>query len=312
MMRRLEMAIAIDTHRSFHRAARALGVSQPSLTRALQVLETEMGARLFERGKTECEPTTYGRIVLARARRIMSEVAEGKREIALLQGLQVGTFAIGTGSAGVLHWAAVAVGDLCAANPRLSVQISELPWYQLPDALMAADIDVAVGEASDLAGHPDIVVARLPRRPSGVVCRNGHPLTKAARITVDDLAQYRLVGPRMPRRVGMNLPTQSAFGSMSAEFPIFHAGDPVRRLGRHSRDRPTLRRAGLPATPGARCGGEQRPGDPALRGTLDVHGLRRHVAPRPHGASALKPFREAARRAEAAVMGGKGSLRAVA
>ena len=44
MIRRLELAIAIDAHRSFHRAARAMGISQPSLTRALQVLEAELGA----------------------------------------------------------------------------------------------------------------------------------------------------------------------------------------------------------------------------------------------------------------------------
>ena len=312
MMRRLEMAIAIDTHRSFHRAARALGISQPSLTRALQVLETEMGARLFERGKTECEPTTFGRIVLARARRIMSEVAEGKREIALLQGLQDGVFTIGTGSAGVLHWVAVAVGELCAANPKLSVQFYEYPWYQLPDALMAADIDVAVGEASDLAGHPDIVVARLPRRPSGLVCRAGHPLTKAAKISVDDLAQYRLVGPRMPRRVGMNFPTQSAFGSMSADSRYFTpailcAGwSAMREIVQRSdalafRPRPVLNAPEnsdlviLPFEAPWMCT------DYAVMWRRD-----RMLHP------ALKAFREAARRSEAAVMGGKGSLRAVA
>src|SRR5262245_8321023 len=98
MLRRLEMMVAIDTHRSFNRAARALGISQPSLTRALQVLESEVGVRLFERGKTDCEPTEFGRIMLNRGRRILSEMAEARREIALLQGLETGEFRIGAAS----------------------------------------------------------------------------------------------------------------------------------------------------------------------------------------------------------------------
>src|SRR5215470_4001445 len=100
MIRRLEMALALDTHRNFQRAARALGVSQPALTRALQTLEKEFGARLFERGKAECEPTAFGRIVLARARRIVSEVAEARREIDLLHGLETGEFRVAIGNAG--------------------------------------------------------------------------------------------------------------------------------------------------------------------------------------------------------------------
>src|SRR5215510_2632131 len=104
MIRRLEMALALDTHRNFQRAARALGVSQPALTRALQTLEKEFGARLFERGKTECHPTAFGHVVLARARRILTEVAETRREIELLNDLGRGEFKIGLGTAGPQQW----------------------------------------------------------------------------------------------------------------------------------------------------------------------------------------------------------------
>ncbi|MCW5737148.1 MAG: LysR family transcriptional regulator [Enhydrobacter sp.] len=221
MIRRLEMAIAIDTHRSFHRAARALGISQPSLTRALQVLEEEMGARLFERGKNECEPTTFGQIVLTHARRIVSEIAETRREIALLQQLDIGSFSIGTGSAGVQHWVASAIGELCATYPNLKVLTSEHLWHQLPDMLMASEIDVAVGEATGLEGNPDIVVARLPRRPGAVVCRAGHPLTRLAKVGIEDLERYRLVGPHLARRFGLSFSPGSALGEMSEDSKYF-------------------------------------------------------------------------------------------
>lgn len=313
MIRRLEMAIAIDTHRSFHRAARALGISQPSLTRALQVLEAEMGARLFERGKTECEPTSFGKVVVARARRIMSEVAESKREVALLQGLELGEFAIGIGTGGVQHWVASAIGELCAANPKLGVRTAEYPWYQLADALMSSEIDVAVGEASGLDGHPEIVVARLPRRPGGVVCSASHPLAKAEKVTVDDLAPYRLVGPRLAGRLGIHLPAHSALGSMSADSRFFTPAilcpgwDAIREIVRRS-DAVAIRPLSALQAPQNRADLAILPFSPPWLVTEFAVMWRRDRMQHP----ALKAFREAARRSEAAGVGTRSSLQAVA
>jgi DNA-binding transcriptional LysR family regulator len=219
MIRRLEMALALDIHRSFQRAARALGVSQPALTRALQTLEKEFGARLFERGKTECQPTAFGHVVLARARRILSEVAETRREIDLLQGLETGEFRIGIGSAGPQQWVGGAIGDLCVDNPKLRVRVVELAGHQHADALMAGEIDVAVGEPPDLAAYPDIVVARLPRRPIVFFCRKDHPLTKLVTVEMNDIAAFPFVAPRVRHRT--NLPASSAMGSLSADGQYF-------------------------------------------------------------------------------------------
>lgn len=221
MIRRFKMAIAIDTHRSFQRAARALGISQPALTRALQTLETEFGARLFERGKNQCQPTPFGRIVLARARRVVSEVAEARREIALLTGLKGGEFRIGMGSAGPQQWLGGAIGDLCAAYPELRVKIVELAGLHHPEALMAGEIDVAVGEPCELDGYPDIVLARLPQRPISFFCRKDHPLTRLPEPGLQDIGMFPLVGPRLRQRWGRHFPKNPVFGSMSADGRFF-------------------------------------------------------------------------------------------
>lgn len=313
MIRRLEMAIAIDTHRSFHRAAHALGLSQPALTRALQALEKEFGARLFERGRTECEPTAFGRIMLARARRIVSEVAEARREIDLLQGLEAGELRIGIGSAGPQQWVGGAIGDLCAANPNLRVWCVELAGYQHPDALMAGEIDAAVGEPGDLAGYPDIVVARLPRRPVAFFCRRGHPLMKLAKIEMKDIAAFPFAGPRVGRRFGVHFPASSAMGSMSADGQFFE---------------PAILCAAWPvicevvsrsdAVSGRACAllnalenrGDLVPLPFSAPWLYTEHSImwRRDRMPHP----ALKAFRDAVRRIEAMAMSNKGTIQAVA
>lgn len=313
MIRRLEMAIAIDAHRSFHRAAHALGVSQPALTRALQTLEKEFGARLFERGRTECEPTAFGRIVLARARRIVAEVAEARREIDLLQGLEAGELRIGIGSAGPQQWVGGAIGELCAANPKLRVCNVELAGYHHPDALMAGAIDVAVGEPGDLAGYPDIVVARLPRRPVSFFCRRGHPLTRLAKVEMKDIAAFPFAGPRLRRRFGVHFPASSAMGSMSADGQFFEPAilcatwTAIREIVVRS-DAISGRATALLNVPENRADLAILPfAAPWLCTELSIMWRRDRMA---H--PALKAFRDAVRRNEAIAMSEKRTVQAVA
>ncbi|GAA2997983.1 small neutral protease regulatory protein [Streptomyces fulvorobeus] len=67
-MRHLRALCAIADTGSLHRAARLLGVSQPSLTTQLRRIENALGAELFRRERTGCRPTLLGRSVLSRAR----------------------------------------------------------------------------------------------------------------------------------------------------------------------------------------------------------------------------------------------------
>jgi DNA-binding transcriptional LysR family regulator len=66
----LEFAIALERHRNFARAARPLGISQPTLTRGIQELERFFGAKLFDRTRQGVFPTAARMILLHRARNI--------------------------------------------------------------------------------------------------------------------------------------------------------------------------------------------------------------------------------------------------
>ncbi|WP_454692364.1 LysR family transcriptional regulator [Achromobacter aloeverae] len=66
--RHIEALVAVDDNRSVHRAAGALGVPQPVLSRLLGEAEALVGARLFERSSHGSVPTAQGRLILPRAR----------------------------------------------------------------------------------------------------------------------------------------------------------------------------------------------------------------------------------------------------
>ncbi|MGA9455153.1 MAG: LysR family transcriptional regulator [Pseudolabrys sp.] len=62
-IRQVTYFLALCEEQSFTRAARRCGVAQPSLTRAIQLLEQEIGGRLFERSNSSVRLTELGALV---------------------------------------------------------------------------------------------------------------------------------------------------------------------------------------------------------------------------------------------------------
>ena len=66
-------------------------MTQPALSRSVQTLEHELGARLFDRLGRTVLPTALGEEVLRRARRIVDEVAELQQCASALRGHEAGS-----------------------------------------------------------------------------------------------------------------------------------------------------------------------------------------------------------------------------
>src|SRR5262249_57531938 len=71
----LRYLVAVAQEKSFGRAAQRCFVSQPALSVAIQKLEEELGAQLFERGKTEVTVTPVGERIVEQAQKVLEEAA---------------------------------------------------------------------------------------------------------------------------------------------------------------------------------------------------------------------------------------------
>ena len=69
--------LALCKEGSFTRAAKRCGVSQPSLSNAINSLEQELGGQLFYRGPTKCSISDLGRTVRAH----MAKIERAAREV---------------------------------------------------------------------------------------------------------------------------------------------------------------------------------------------------------------------------------------
>ena len=94
-LQQLSYFLAVAQAKHFTRAADALGVAQPSLSKQIRVLETELGAELFSRARGNITLTAAGEALLPLANRILADVDTARLEVQELAGLRRGRVRLG-------------------------------------------------------------------------------------------------------------------------------------------------------------------------------------------------------------------------
>lgn len=189
-MRHLRAVCAVADTGSLHRAARQLGVSQPSLSAQLRRIEQELGGALFLRDRTGCRPTPLGRLVLSRARPLVADlrtlVAEARAAAAGGPHLRIGS----TASRALPGW---------LRRLRQHRQEPSLHMDVSPNALlrMVADGQLDVAFVHEVEGCPLRVPEGLctrvlvEREPQFVSLPADHPAAAKPVVDLADLAHDR-------------------------------------------------------------------------------------------------------------------------
>jgi LysR family pca operon transcriptional activator len=204
-MRQLRAMDAIATHRSLQRAARALGQTQPALTKTLHEVEAMVGARLFERHARGVEANALGRAVAGAARRILAEVTRLEEDLDGLVAAAAGTVAIGAlpvAAAGVLPGTLRLVRD---RHPDMRVRLVQGTTEQLLPALAAGEVDIVIGQLYPPAAPDGFAREPMWDEPVAVLVRAGHPLIARPTVGAADLAAFDLVIPTLGQRIGRDI-----------------------------------------------------------------------------------------------------------
>ena len=193
-LRLIRYAHSVAANGSFNRAASALGIAQPTLSRSIKQLEQQLGMPLFTRSPQGVEPTDFGLLFLKEATSVVAQVADLERHVSMAKGLSSGEVALGVGP-----YPAEAVVPGClrrysALHPSIGVRIQLDAPDALGRALRARSIDIVVAEASFLEDDNELeVVARLPPMRGYVLVRADHPLVSHVSVTLADVLDYPLV-----------------------------------------------------------------------------------------------------------------------
>jgi DNA-binding transcriptional LysR family regulator len=183
------VALAEELH--FHRAAARLNMTQPPLSRQIQLLEHRLGAVLVLRGHGAVRLTPAGEAFLHDARRLLrlAELAAlHARRIALGQSGRITVGFTAASGYGVLPRL---VALIRARLPEVELDLREMVSLEQLEALQAGRIDLAL--LRPLVRRPGIRTARLQREPLLLALPQGHPLLDRHSIGIADLADQPLI-----------------------------------------------------------------------------------------------------------------------
>jgi DNA-binding transcriptional LysR family regulator len=202
-LRQIRQARQLAEHGSFSRAADALGIAQPTLSRAIQALERDLGLPLFARHRHGVEPTDFGLMFLEQAARVAAQVDDLEHEVALAKGLGKGELSVAAGAYAAHALLTRCLGPFAAAHPAVRVRAEVGAWESAERALRSRTADLAVGEASLVHADGDIeIVERLAPLQGHLLARAGHPLARRPEVGLSEALVWPLVQVvRLPPRL---------------------------------------------------------------------------------------------------------------
>lgn len=186
--RALELFVAVADALSFRRAAEAVHMAQPPLSRAIRALEQRLGARLFDRDTQAVSLTAAGRRLLPRARRILQLLREAEQvagEQTTPTRLRLGlTTAVEAGQ--LLKY----VQHIASRHPDMVITSVSDTSPRLVRLIRSHRLDAAVIALPTESIGLD--VTPLDQQHLVVALHSAHPLARRRRLALPDLAQERV------------------------------------------------------------------------------------------------------------------------
>lgn len=190
-LRDLRYLLAVVEHEHFGQAARACGVSQPTLSVQIRKLEELVGVALFERASKAVTPTVACLQLIGHARAAVTAAEAILATARNLRDPMAGRFRVGIIPTLAPYLLPLVFAPLREALPHLEVEPWEDQTSALLERLRAHNLDAAL-LATEVDG-PDLISQPLFDEPFLAALPPDHPLAGRAVVTESDLARDILV-----------------------------------------------------------------------------------------------------------------------
>lgn len=198
-LRLLWHARALAEEGSYARAARALHLTQPALSRSIQELERRTGLKLFDRDQRRVEPTDLGRVFLAHARELLGRAEALDRELATMRGTGTGSLVVGSGTFPTVIFMADAFASFLGKHPGVAMRLVNANWADLVQALRRRELDLVVAGPPPGEESAGLAIEPLAPRQGYFFVRPTHPLASRRELALEDVVAYpTLCSTRMP------------------------------------------------------------------------------------------------------------------
>ncbi|MBM1174784.1 LysR family transcriptional regulator [Microvirga arabica] len=170
----LRLFAAVVQHRSFSRAAEALFISQPAVSKGVRELEAQLGSPLLERGPGGVHLTEAGNLLIKHARALFAAEQAAQEALDALRGLHGGSLRIGASTTIAAYFLPPLLGTFHRAHPEIELRLTSANTSTVTDLLLQRELDVAFVEGP--IESAEIIVTPWRSDELGFFISVDHPL----------------------------------------------------------------------------------------------------------------------------------------
>lgn len=186
-LRKVRYFVAVAEHTSFLRAAEALHIAQPVLSRQIRALESELKVTLFDRDTRGTRLTAAGEAMLEEAHSLLAAAEAAQRRV---RDAAAGSrrFTVGfTPGVSITP----AVREFSARHADVSVQVLRMDFLYRADSVRAGQVDV--GYLRLPVDTHGLTIEPLLTEPQVIALPSGHKLAQRETVRLDDLGAERML-----------------------------------------------------------------------------------------------------------------------
>lgn len=188
-LRQLKHFVAVFERGNLSKAAEAIPLSQPALTRSVKTLEDQLGVELFDRHARGATPTAAGERLYHHAKSILAECARARRDAAQPIGELSGTVSIGIGALFADEIFDEIIGRFCRNHRNVVVQVKQGYFEELINLIDLGQIEIAFINFPLLSLPESMEFEPLVEVGTSVFVSADHPLATSKNVSMKDLSE---------------------------------------------------------------------------------------------------------------------------
>lgn len=178
---------------SISAAANALHTSQPGVSNQVQLLEDELGLKIFERhGKRLTDLTPVGRSVVEMADRVLMDVENIRQLAADSKNDQLGTLSIGTTHTQARYALPKAIKAFSLRFPKVHLNMVQGTPTEIAEMAATGKIDIAIA-TEGLNQVESLAILPCYDWNRSIVVPPEHPLLTEKKLTLEAIANYPIL-----------------------------------------------------------------------------------------------------------------------
>lgn len=197
-LRHLQQIEVLAKLRSFAKASRHLGLSQPALSRSISTLEDQLEVKIFDRIHGNISLTVFGRHIIQKGSLVLQEMRVLQRDLNLLRETQAGEINIGCGPFPAQTFIGNALATFHSTHSNIDVNVTVDKTPRLLTLLRDRKLDLFVAETRVILDVQDLDIVSLEQQQGYFCCRTNHPLASLQTLHIQEILNFPIAVMWLP------------------------------------------------------------------------------------------------------------------